>query len=151
MVLVSGLTNFYFHVVAIWRKNKFRQMATWNFCIINWVGVVFRFDDGTNKFKFENVGETNNNGLGYTVELLEHIYTDPEFPKNLAPSLSISLKASGKSRADLWALATIAAVEYAVETNNLVCDGISYYQNPAKQCNQELGTDQCHVNTTWSC
>jgi len=115
---------------------------------LNWEGVGFRFGDGTNKFKFENIGETNNNGLGYTVELLERIYRDPEFPKNLAPSLDISLKDSGKSRADLWALATITAVEYGVETNNMVCDGISYYQNPAKQCNQDIGTDQCHSYLT---
>ena len=92
------------------------------------------------------MGETNNNGLGYTVEVLEHIYTDPEFPKDLAPTLSVSLKASGKSRADLWALATIAAVEYGVETNNFVCDGTPYFNDPAKQCNQEIGTNQCHVS-----
>ncbi len=66
-----------------------------------------------NTWSGENVGETNNNGLGYTVEVLEHIYTDPEFPKDLAPTLSVSLKASGKSRADLWALATIAAGEHS--------------------------------------
>jgi len=111
---------------------------------LNWEGVGVRFEAGNNNFEFENVGETNNNGLGYTVEVLEHIYTDAEFPKDLAPALNISLKASGKSRADLWALATIAAVEYGVETNNMVCDGISYYQNPGKQCNQQTGTNQCH-------
>ena len=105
-----------------------------------------RFDDLANTWKGENVGETNNNGLGYTVEVLEHIYTDSEFPKDLAPTLSVSLKASGKSRADLWALATIAAVEYGVETNNFVCDGTPYFNDPAKQCNQEIGTNQCHVS-----
>ena len=112
---------------------------------LNWEGVGVRFGDGTNKFKFEDVGETNNNGLRYTVEVLEHIYTNASFPKDLAPALNISLKASGKSRADLWALATIAAVEYGAETNNMVCDGVSYFNNPGKQCNQEIGTNQCHV------
>ena len=104
-----------------------------------------RADDLTNTLSGENVGETNNNGLGYTVEVLEHIYTDPEFPKDLAPTLSVSLKGSGKSRADLWALATIAAVEYGVETNNFVCDGTPY-PTLFPQCNQEIGTNQCHVS-----
>jgi len=111
---------------------------------LNWEGVGFRADDLHNTLSGENVGETNNNGLGYTVEVLEHIYTDPEFPKDLAPTLSVSLKGSGKSRADLWALATIAAVEYGVETNNFVCDGTPYFNDPALQCNQEIGTNQCH-------
>ena len=101
-----------------------------------------RFADSTaNHWSAENVGETNNNGLGYTVEVLEHIYIDSEFPKDFAPTLSVSLKASGKSRADLWALATIAAVEIGVETNNFVCDGTS-----TTWCNQEIGTNQCHVS-----
>ena len=104
-----------------------------------------RADDLHNTLSGENVGETNNNGLGYTVEVLEHIYTDPEFPKDLAPTLSVSLKGSGKSRADLWALATIAAVEYGVETNNFVCDGTPY-PTLFPQCNQEIGTNQCHVS-----
>ena len=30
---------------------------------------------------------------------------------------------SGKSRADLWAFAAIAAVEFGAETNNRICDG----------------------------
>ena len=47
---------------------------------LNWEGVFFKFKGG-GKFKFPNVGETNNNGLGFTVELLEGIYTDPNFPR----------------------------------------------------------------------
>ena len=81
---------------------------------MNWEGVGVRNEDWTNTFAHENLVESNNNGLAYTVEVLEHIYTDAEFPRNLAPALNISLKASGKSRADLWAFATIAAVEYGV-------------------------------------
>ena len=65
--------------------------------------------------------------------------------------MNVSLKASGKSRADLWAFATIAAVEYSVETNNMVCDGTytdynyhkSYHQG--LQCNQWKGTPDCKV------
>ena len=29
---------------------------------------------------------------------------------------------AGKSRADLWAFATLASVEFGIETNNMVCD-----------------------------
>ena len=70
---------------------------------------------------------------------------DMLFCQDLAPKLNISLKASGKSRADLWALATIAAVEFTSETNNMLCDG-TYNNNPEKQCNQEVGTNQCISN-----
>ena len=62
----------------------------------------------------------------------------------MAPALSESLKESGKSRADLWALGTIAAVEYAVESNNMYCDG-TFADNPGQQCNEDLGTDNCKV------
>ena len=48
---------------------------------LNWHGVGVRFGDGANKWKFPDVGETNNNGLGPTVEVLEKIYTDKDFPK----------------------------------------------------------------------
>ena len=34
-----------------------------------------------------------------------------------------SLQDSGKSRADLWALAAITALEFTAEQNNLACDG----------------------------
>merc|ERR1719210_2086290 len=64
---------------------------------LNWEGVGFRHKDATDNFKFPNVGKTNNNGLKWTVEVLEAIYTNATFPINLAPALSISLKDSGKS------------------------------------------------------
>ena len=77
--------------------------------------------------QFDNVKETNNNGLGYTVELLEEIYTNPKFPEGMAPSLEISLKESGKSRADLWAFAAILAVMEGMKNNNNGCNGITGY------------------------
>ena len=40
------------------------------------------------------------------------------------PCLGQSLFASGKSRADLWALAGIVAVEYGMETTNVACNNI---------------------------
>ena len=39
-----------------------------------------------------------------------------------APALNVSLRASGKSRADLWAFAVITALEYAIENNDIACD-----------------------------
>lgn len=46
----------------------------------------------------------------------------------------------GKSRADLWALAAITAVEHGIQTTNLVCDE-KYNNNPGKQCNAFIGTE----------
>ena len=38
--------------------------------------------------------------------------------------MKTSLKASGKSRADLWAFAARAAADYAMDKNNLYCAGL---------------------------
>ena len=67
---------------------------------LNWSGVGYRFPSASSlKFKFsqDDIKETNNNGLEYTVAVLEQLYTDPEFPPN-TDALPVSLKASGKSR-----------------------------------------------------
>ena len=66
---------------------------------------------------------TNNNGLAFTADMLEEIYTNPNFPEELdGQTMPESLKATGKSRADLWAFATLAAVDYGIEQQNLACD-----------------------------
>ena len=64
---------------------------------------------------------TINMNYNYGVEVLEAVYTDRTFPKK-SPVLEMSLKESGKSRADLWSLAGLVAVEYGIETNNLKVD-----------------------------
>ena len=87
---------------------------------LNWTGMGTRFDDAPNQKKYADVGLTDNNGLRHTVEILEAMYQIKSFP-NGAPTLKASLKESGKSRADLWALAGIVAVEYGIETNNMKC------------------------------
>ena len=51
---------------------------------MNWQGVEFRHEDATGKFMYENIGKTNNNGMAPTVFVLEHIYTDPQFPRVLS-------------------------------------------------------------------
>ena len=84
------------------------------------------------------------------------------------PTLQTSLYESGKSRADLWAFAAIAAVEFGAETNNRICDGswdvLNYgggYSNKPNvntsdisvgwlngyiQCREVKGQPDCNVN-----
>ena len=61
-------------------------------------------------------GKGDNNGLAMTVLALEHVFKDSKLGDN-----GQSLMAAGKSRADLWALAGIVAVEYSINENNLAC------------------------------
>ena len=66
---------------------------------------------------------TDNNGLGMTVDVLEEIYTNRDFPKG-TPKMKTSLAKGGKSRADLWAFAALVAAEWGIERNNHACAGI---------------------------
>ena len=61
-------------------------------------------DDELPLYAHEPKEKTNNNDLSRIVYYLEKIYTTTDWPE-AAPSLTRSLKASGKSRADLWAFA----------------------------------------------
>ena len=72
------------------------------------------------------VNATDNNGLAYLVEFLEKIYTTTDFPPG-APELEVSLKSSGKSRADFWQFAANVALERTVERSNFACRH-DYYQ-----------------------
>lgn len=101
---------------------------------------------------YYNITKGDNNGLEYTVALLEMIYTDKDFPYNDASSLENSLKASGKSRADLWAYASKVAVEYSVERNNFHCENKpegdewnGSYMGSSEDCHRFLEDDQCKV------
>ena len=67
----------------------------------------------------------------------------------MAPSLAISLRDSGKSRADLWAFAAIVATEYGIETNNMLCDG-TFNNNPEIQCSDRIETNDCKINLSRS-
>ena len=67
--------------------------------------------------------DPDNNGLQQTVLALEHVYNDPTLADTADKKKGLSLQASGKSRADLWALAGIVAVEYSANENNLACEG----------------------------
>ena len=67
---------------------------------LNWEGVGHRFPKAEEieyKLRYDDITETNNNGLEYTAAALEMIYLDPNFPTN-SLTLPESLKESGKSR-----------------------------------------------------
>ena len=110
---------------------------------LNWHNMGMKFTDQKQN-KYPDVGPPNpgdNNGLRNTVEVLEAIYTVPTYPRR-STKLATSLKDSGKSRADLWSLAGITAVEYGIETNNRKC------QNPGsvKGCHHLQGEPGCEVH-----
>ena len=56
------------------------------------------------------------------VYYLEKIYIMKDWPKR-SPSLPLTLKESGKSRADLWAFAALVAMRAGLEENNKLCNG----------------------------
>ena len=88
------------------------------------------YNTDKNKFNGPDVTLTNNNGLLQVADILEEIYTNKDFPNNLqVPSLSVSMQESGKSRADLWAFATLIAAQMGVEQNNLACQGKTSSKN----------------------
>ena len=64
--------------------------------------------------------KTNNNKLELTARSLELIYTVADWPPG-APVLPVSLKESGKSRADLWQFAGNVGLEHAIGKTNDNC------------------------------
>ena len=95
---------------------------------LNWAGVGAphpRVNKGStggpDLYNFDPMNATDNNGLQGVAEKLELIYTNIDWPFKEA-SLEVSLWQSGKSRADLWALAGLVALERAVERANRACD-----------------------------
>merc|ERR1719163_1193617 len=81
-----------------------------------------------------------NNGLALSADILEEIWTDPGFPKG-APTMKESLKAGGKSRADLWAFAALAATDYSMNMNNVYC------RDESKECGHLYSV----INVTFPC
>ena len=52
---------------------------------MNFDGVGFRYDDQVKDkylLKYNDSVTTNNNGLGFTVALLEELYTNPNYPSD---------------------------------------------------------------------
>ena len=91
---------------------------------INWHGMDSETPSPFKKdhyYKFEPVNATDNKGLDGIAEKLELIYTTVDWPFK-ALSLNVSLRQSGKSRADLWQFAGLVALEQALERANRACD-----------------------------
>ena len=95
-----------------------------------------------------NINVTDNNGLEEVVENLEQLYTDPNYPTR-APVLSQSLRDSGKSRADLWAFASMVGVEYGIQINNIACNDPGHItQDPRVRkptCVHDPMIEECYV------
>ena len=62
----------------------------------------------------------HNNGLQYTIAVLEKLYQEPDFPFN-APTFPKSLKDMGISRADLWSYATMIALNEFFKQTQAQC------------------------------
>lgn len=113
---------------------------------LEWDGMGNRFPRdtlGTGQYPADVGDDGHNNGLGYTVQVLEAIYTDAGFPVR-ATALPQSLKQSGKSRADLWAFAALVAVEYSADHNNRVCRDSARFAD--SQCHPRDGEADCEVS-----
>jgi len=77
--------------------------------------------DKNDYYKTEPFKETDNNGMDQIVEKLELIYKTVDWPFQNT-SMEVSLFQSGKSRADLWQLAGLVALERTIERANRACD-----------------------------
>ena len=91
---------------------------------INWKGVGKSGPsphDTNDFYKTEPFEKTDNNGMDQIAEKLELIYTTVDWPFQNA-SLEVSLRQSGISRADLWELAGLVALERTLERANRACD-----------------------------
>ena len=86
----------------------------------------------------------DNNHLGVVVRYLEVIYTTLDYPK-VAPALNVSLRDSGKSRADLWAFAAHVALERTIERANWGC---KYDFNLRKQQTLLESREKCDIKLT---
>jgi len=114
---------------------------------IYWGEIGERFtEQSKTQFSLPRFNRGNNSGLGPTVEVMEEIYTNPDFPTK-APKLEQSLQNCGKSRADLWALAGIVAIEQGIVDQNLGCQ---YPDEPRmkvlQQCVRNAKEDSCFVD-----
>ena len=90
----------------------------------------------------------DNNGLQFTVKALEMVYTDASWPAN-TPALPLSLRDSGKSRADLWQFAANVALEMEIERANFACDYNIKYQQTAVLEGREQCLIKLHKPISW--
>ena len=91
---------------------------------INFKGVGVKGPDPNDKndyYRFKPLEKSDNNNMDQIVAKLELIYTTIDWPF-VNPSLNASLRQSGRSRADLWNLASMVALERTIERANRACD-----------------------------
>mmetsp|Transcript_72286 Transcript_72286/g.156956 ORF Transcript_72286/g.156956 Transcript_72286/m.156956 type:complete len:575 (+) Transcript_72286:62-1786(+) len=88
---------------------------------LSFSNMFYRYDEAE-RMSMPDVTVTDNNNLAFVADILEEIYTRTDFPLN-SPSLRQSLQESGKSRADLWALAALTATHFSLVENNKACQG----------------------------
>ena len=72
---------------------------------------------------------------------MEYVYDDPTWPPG-AQQLEVSLKDSGKSRADLWQFAANVALELEIERANFAC---KYDVTNQQSAILEGGEDSCLI------
>ena len=114
---------------------------------LNWGGMDSETpnpNDEAHKYKFDPINATDNKGLDGAAKFLEVIYTTLDWPL-VTPSLTASLHQSGKSRADLWQLAGLVALEQALERANRACD-LDFHGR--QQVTLLEGRDKCEIKLT---
>jgi len=114
---------------------------------LNWSGM-YGESPSPNKqehfYAFDPVNATDNKGLDGIAIALERIYKTVDWPYQ-TPSLEVSLYQSGKSRADLWQLAGLVALEQALERANRACD-LDYHAR--QQVTLLEGREKCEIKLT---
>eukprot|EP00091_Calanus_sinicus_P020080 TRINITY_DN5303_c0_g1_i1.p1 TRINITY_DN5303_c0_g1~~TRINITY_DN5303_c0_g1_i1.p1 ORF type:complete len:335 (-),score=64.61 TRINITY_DN5303_c0_g1_i1:1386-2264(-) len=111
---------------------------------IDWKGMNHAGPSANNKADYygtEPIDKTDNNGMDQITEKLELIYTTIDWPFQNA-SLEMSLQQSGKSRADLWDLAGLVALERTLERANRACD-LDYHAR--QQVTLLENRDKCEI------
>ena len=95
------------------------------------MGVVFHVSK-RRKFPYSGLKERRNNNMAMIVLALEHIYTrDYSLGEGNTTHQQMTLFDAGKSRADLWALAGIVALEISINKNNLACNSSTANWTPS--------------------
>ena len=93
---------------------------------------------------------TTNNKLQYSARSLEFIFTLTDWPPG-SKVLPVSLKESGKSRADLWQFAGNIALERAINITNANCHSGDPNGNLEYQLGAIEGIENCETKLCEMC
>ena len=120
---------------------------------INWAGMGYSSPRAISKVvgkkpqfhgAFPKDTHTTNNKLQYSARSLEFIYTLTDWPPG-SKVLPVSLKESGKSRADLWQFAGNIALERAINITNANCHSGDPNGNLEYQLGAIEGIENCET------